>query len=51
MCDFVSERVKSGKSDKEIIEDLLDSNLAPDTSSGMGCDNMTCILVFLNLSQ
>ena len=33
MCDFVSERIKNGKSDKDIIEDLLDSNLAPDTSS------------------
>ena len=33
MVDFVSERVKNGKNDKEIVEDLLDSNLAPDTSS------------------
>eukprot|EP01015_Nassula_variabilis_P009717 TRINITY_DN176_c0_g1_i8.p2 TRINITY_DN176_c0_g1~~TRINITY_DN176_c0_g1_i8.p2 ORF type:complete len:154 (-),score=45.42 TRINITY_DN176_c0_g1_i8:79-540(-) len=49
MCDFVSERVKQNKSDKEIIEDLLDSNLAPDTTTGMGCDNMTCILVFLKI--
>lgn len=49
MCDFVSERRKQNKSDKEIIEDLLDSNLAPDTTTGMGCDNMTCILVFLKI--
>jgi len=37
-----------------IVENLLDKLIAPDTSTGLGCDNMTCIIVDLknlNLSK
>jgi serine/threonine protein phosphatase PrpC len=30
-----------------IVETLLDKLIAPDTSTGLGCDNMTCIIVNL----
>lgn len=32
---------------KKIIEDMLDTILAPDTSNGYGCDNMTAIIITL----
>ncbi len=33
---------------RKLMEDLLDELLAKDTVSGMGCDNMTAILVKLH---
>jgi len=45
--DFVSERFKKGIALTKIAEDLLDSLCAPDTFSGLGCDNMTCIIATL----
>jgi serine/threonine protein phosphatase PrpC len=55
-CDFVSERLKKNPNIKltKIIEELLDEILATDiyngsnyfnTETGVGCDNMTCIIV------
>ena len=32
---------------EKITEQLLDKLVAPDTSTGLGCDNMTCIVVDL----
>ena len=34
---------------KEIVENLLNDNLATDiaSSQGVGCDNMTCIIILL----
>jgi len=47
-CDFVSERLKRSPQPKlsKIIEELLDSILATDiyNETGVGCDNMTCII-------
>jgi len=51
MCDFVRERLNSKLDDKRVVEELLDANLAPDTASGMGCDNMTCILIVFNKNK
>jgi len=48
ICDFVHSKLKDGKKLGDSVEDLLDHILAPDTSSGMGCDNMTCVVVLLN---
>jgi len=31
----------------EVVEDLLDVLVAPDMSTGLGCDNMTCVIVDL----
>jgi len=48
-CDFVSERLKKNPSVKlsKVLEELLDEILAPDiyTDTGVGCDNMTIIVV------
>lgn len=48
-CDFVTERLDSGMSPVSIIEELLHYCVAPDTTSaaGVGCDNMTFMLVIL----
>ena len=44
---FVRKRIN--KQDmRKTVEELLDKLLAPDTSTGLGCDNMTCIIVNLN---
>lgn len=49
-CDFVSERLDRGLSTAVITQELLHFCLAPDTASaaGIGCDNMTFLLVLLN---
>ncbi|TNN56290.1 Protein phosphatase 1G [Liparis tanakae] len=53
VVDFVSERIKPDKSGhvrllSNIVEELLDHCLAPDTSGdGTGCDNMTCMIITL----
>jgi serine/threonine protein phosphatase PrpC len=35
------------KTMKGLVESLLDDLIAPDTQTGLGCDNMTCIIVDL----
>ncbi|XP_061820237.1 protein phosphatase 1G [Nerophis lumbriciformis] len=53
VVDFISERIKPDQSGiarplSEIVEELLDHCLAPDTTGdGTGCDNMTCIIITL----
>ena len=48
-CDFVSKRLKENPDIKisKIVEEMLDSILAEDlyNESGIGCDNMTCIVI------
>ena len=48
-CDFVSKRLKEKPNIKisRIIEEMLDTIVAKDlyNESGVGCDNMTCIVV------
>lgn len=36
---------KKNMSEREIVESVLDEICAPDTMNGVGCDNMTCILI------
>jgi protein phosphatase 1G len=46
--DFVRERLQSGKTPKEIAEEMCDYCLAPDTRGcGKGCDNMSVVVVVL----
>lgn len=47
--DFVSKRLAKDKLSK-IIEEMMDSIIATDINekSGLGCDNMTCIVIVLN---
>lgn len=50
MLKFLTERINSdstGKVLERAIEDLLDKLIAPDTTQGTGCDNMTAILIVL----
>lgn len=42
---MVGKFLKEGKSLKDTVEDLLDKLCAKDTSNGVGCDNMTAIIV------
>ena len=58
-CDFVTERLKKNPNMKlsKIVEELVDECLATDIytgkkiliillETGVGCDNMTCIIIF-----
>lgn len=56
VCDFVSQRLDKGLKLSKIIEEIFDSIVATDIysgnfllnnflESGLGCDNMTCIIV------
>jgi len=47
IVEFLRERLDENKSPAKAVEELLDNIVAPDTSTGVGCDNMTCILVLL----
>jgi hypothetical protein len=38
----------TGKSPEEVLEGLLDSFLAKDINSQLGCDNMSAILIEFN---
>jgi len=45
LVDKVKDYKKQGKSSSQIVEQLLDDLVAPDTSNGVGCDNMTTLLI------
>lgn len=47
IAEFLHDKIKEGKSPLKAAEDLLDNIVAPDTSTGIGCDNMTIIVVTL----
>jgi len=49
ISEFLSTKIKNGRSIKSAVEDLLDYIVAPDTqsNSGIGLDNMTCICLAL----
>jgi len=38
---------------QQIVDDLLHDNIAPDvqSSEGVGCDNMTCILIVFDKNK
>jgi len=45
LVEFCRTKLRNKESLKSTLEDLLDMILAPDTSNGFGCDNMTSIIV------
>eukprot|EP01017_Pseudomicrothorax_dubius_P024969 TRINITY_DN265_c0_g1_i1.p1 TRINITY_DN265_c0_g1~~TRINITY_DN265_c0_g1_i1.p1 ORF type:complete len:306 (-),score=84.30 TRINITY_DN265_c0_g1_i1:232-1149(-) len=48
MVDYTRKLIKDNQDDlRKSVEDLLEKMVAPDTSTGLGCDNMTCILIKL----
>lgn len=48
IIDIVREQLKKESNRGKIMEDLMDTLIATDTSAGIGCDNMTAILVLLS---
>jgi len=44
---FVAKKLGETASVSTVCEDLMEKIIAPDTSTGIGCDNMTCIIVTL----
>jgi len=49
IIDFVNVRLPKGSEGRvsSAVEELLDAIVAPDTINGLGCDNMTCVVVTL----
>jgi len=47
MVEWVYKRLEEKKTNEEIVKELLMECLSPDhtQTNGLGCDNMTCILV------
>ena len=45
ICRFVQERLAVESKVSKVCEDLLDKCLAPDTTQGVGCDNMSAIIL------
>ncbi|KAL4465972.1 hypothetical protein ABPG74_004209 [Tetrahymena malaccensis] len=48
LMEFIIQRLDRNTPLKSILEELLDTILAKDCSEGIGCDNMTVILVVFN---
>ena len=49
IVDFVRAWMKKGMESEEIIKELFEDLISPDytKTAGLGCDNMTCILIKL----
>lgn len=47
LIDIIKGHIGNQKPNRKIMQELLDELVAKDTMSGIGCDNMTAILVVL----
>jgi len=49
IMELIENRIRTNKDGKisDAIEEMLDRGLAPDTSLNTGCDNMSCIVVYI----
>lgn len=51
-CESINAKFKQIKNDKssshKIVEKIFDEIIAPNTEDGIGTDNMTAILIYLN---
>lgn len=45
ICRFVKDRIQTEKTLSTVVGELLDKCLAPDTTQGVGCDNMSAVLI------
>ena len=45
ICEIVQGDINAKKENDKTVEDLLDQLIAKETQDGLGCDNMSCILV------
>jgi len=48
ICKVAEAGFKNGQKVSQIAETILDKGIAPDTTNGVGCDNMSCIVIKLN---
>lgn len=48
ICQIVENGLPTCKNLSDLAEEILDRGLAPDTSQGIGCDNMSAIVIQLN---
>jgi len=49
ICEVGKQMFKNGTEQiSKIAEKILDKGIAPDTSQGLGCDNMSAIVIKLN---
>ena len=48
ICRVAEAGFKNGQKVSQIAETILDKGIAPDTSNGVGCDNMSAIVIKLN---
>ena len=49
ICGIIDTKLKIHAKISQAMEEVLDKGLAPDTSQGKGCDNMSgCIVKFLH---
>lgn len=48
ICQITESGLAKGGNISETAELILDRGLAPDTSQGIGCDNMSSIVIVLN---
>ena len=48
ICETAESKMKTSSKLTEVAEEILDKGLAPDTSQGIGCDNMSCIVIQLH---
>ena len=45
ICKIGKEKMNNNMSIEKVVEDLLDQLIAKETQDGLGCDNMSCIIV------
>lgn len=45
ICKFVKDRLANERTMSTVLGELLDKCLAPDTTQGVGCDNMSTVLI------
>jgi len=48
ICQMAESRLANTSKCTDAADEILDRGLAPDTSNGTGCDNMSCIIIQLN---
>jgi len=47
IVEFIGKGLSRNATISKVCEELMERIIAPDTSSGLGCDNMTTIIVTL----
>ena len=45
ICQLAEQKIKTGKPLDMVCEELLDQLLAKETQDGLGCDNMSILIV------